>query len=269
MDPDSTEATRTGMLSIVIPVGRVDRWLDTAVASVLGDDTLELEVIAVFNNGARVPAEWSFATDPRVRVLYTEDSLGPAGAGQWGIDVASGEFLVCLDADDIAYPGRLRKQREWMEQHPETVLVSSLVDWIDAEGDRVGSFSLPHGADIRSELVKLNVAPHSAWMARLDAVRAVGGYKIHMKQMEGYDLLLRIGLIGPIATIGEVLTGYRLHAEQMSRAVRPNGEYVAEIARGRRDLARAMGVGRVRTLAARVWWEAQQWMMFVGRKIRR
>ena len=255
-------------MSVVIPVGGVDRWLDEAVASVLGDGRPDLEVIAVFNNGAEVPKGWRFLEDSRLRIIYTPDSLGPAGAGQRGIDAAVGEFLVCLDADDVALPGRLDRQLAWLREHPETVLVSSQVDWIGPEGEPVGAFELPSGGDVREELVRLNVAPHSSWMARLSAVREAGGYNIGMRQMEDYDLLLRLGVLGPIAVLPETLTGYRLHPEQMSRAVRPNGGYVREIARGRAALGRAIGMSRTRVLRSRIWWESQQWIMFVGRRVR-
>ena len=258
-----------GLLSVVIPIGGVDRWLDEAVASALASQGVELELIAVFNNGADVPHEWRFLADPRVRVIHDPAPLGPGGAGQRGIDAARGEFLVCLDADDRMLPNRLALQLAWFEAHPETVLVSSQVAWIDGEGQPAGRFDLPSGDDVRERLISLNVAPHSAWMARLSAVREVGGYDPSMHQMEDYDLLLRLGVIGPIAVLPETLTEYRLHPEQMSRAVRPNGHYVGTIAERRRALGAALGMPRWRVLRSRAWWEAQQWLMYLGRKIRR
>lgn len=257
-----------GLLSIVIPIGGVDRFLDEAVGSALADPTIDREVIAVFNNGARPPADWPFAADPRVRVLHDPAPLGPAGAGQLGIDAARGEYLVCLDADDRMRPGRLAAQLAWMTAHPETVLVSSQVDWIDEDGARRGGFRLPAGPDVRARLLAENVAPHSAWMARMTTVRAAGGYDLTMEQMEDYDLLLRLGLLGEIAVLPETLTEYRLHAAQLSRAVRPDGRYIGIIAARRRALGAALGVPARRVAAARAWWEAQQWFMYLARRVR-
>lgn len=255
-------------MSVVIPVGRVDRWLDEAVASVLAEEAVDLEVIAVFNNGAEVPDGWPFLADERLRVISTPDSLGPAGAGQRGIDAARGTYVACLDSDDLALPGRLGTQLDWLERNPDAVLVSSQVDWIDEEGERVGAFDLPTGGDVRMHLLKLNVAPHSSWMMRLAAAREVGGYNLDMRQMEDYDLLLRLGRLGPIAVLPDTLTAYRLHSDQMSRAVRPNGDYVREIARGRSALGRAIGANPMRVFLDRCWWESQQWLMFFGRRLR-
>ncbi len=267
---DSSSATCVvpGLVSVVIPIGGVDRWLDIAVESALAQSDVALEVVAVFNNGAEVPENWGPLADPRVRVIFDPAPLGPGGAGQAGVDAARGEFLACLDADDRMRPGRLRRQLETLSADPEVVLVSSRVDWIDDEGKVTGRFDLPSGPDIRAELIKLNVAPHSAWLARMDAVRAVGGYDLGMNQMEDYDLLLRLGVAGPIAVLPEALTEYRLHPEQLSRAVRPNGHYVRKIADRRRALGDAIGVSRGRVALARAWWEMQQWIMYIGRKVR-
>ena len=261
------------LLSVVIPIGGVDEWLDIAVASALDQEGLaevgaELEVIAVFNNGAAPPQNWKFKDDPRVRVLHDPRPLGPGGAGQAGINAARGQFLVCLDADDRMLPERLRLQLEWLRLHPETTLVSSQVDWIDGAGEVVGAFALPAADDVRAQLIGLNVCPHSAWMARMDAVRQIGGYNLSMNQMEDYDLLLRVGALGPIAVLPQTLTEYRLHSEQMSRTVRPNGHYVRTIGVHRRALGAAIGMSRWRVMLAGRWWELQQWLMFIGRKVR-
>lgn len=261
------------LLSVVIPIGGVDEWLDIAVESALNQTGLsdldaEIEVIAVFNNGAEPPAGWRFSADPRVRVLHDPLPLGPGGAGQAGIDASRGNYLVCLDADDRMLPERMQLQLKWLRGHPEATLVSSQVDWIDGAGKVIGAFSLPTADDVRAELIALNVCPHSAWMARMDAVRRVGGYNLSMNQMEDYDLLLRIGELGPIAVLPQTLTEYRLHPEQMSRAVRPNGHYVRTIAKHRRALGSTIGMPRSRVALAGLWWELQQWFMFFGRKVR-
>lgn len=258
-----------GLLSVVIPIGRVDRWLDQAVESVLANSGADFEIVAVFNNGAKVPQDWPYLGDPRVRVLFDPAPLGPGGAGQAGIDMSRGEYFVRLDADDVMRPDRLRLQLDWLQRHPETVLVSSQVGWIDGEGQSTGHFKLPSGPDVRPQLMRLNVAPHSSWMARMSAVHEAGGYDLAMTQMEDYDLLMRLAVLGPIAVLPETLTDYRLHAAQMSRAVKPNGRYVRTIAKRRRLLGEAIGQTRARVLRSQIWWEAQQWIMYFGRKVRR
>lgn len=265
---DTTDSV-TGLLSVVIPVGAVDEWLTESVESALAQTGVDLEVVAVFNNGAEVPEDWSPLNDPRVRVLYFPEPLGSGGAGQAGIDAARGEFFVRLDADDRMKPGRLKAQFDWLQEHPETVLVSSQVDWIDGVGQVTGSFKLPSGEDIRMSLLSLNVCPHSSWMGRMSTVRDVGGYDLNQHQMDDYDLLMRLGARGKVAILPKTLTEYRLHSGQMSRAVKPWGSYIRVITKRRRALGRAIGASGLQVAKARFWWETQQWMMYIGRKLRR
>lgn len=261
------------LLSVVIPIGGVDEWLDVAVESTLAQTGLagldaHFEIIAVFNNGAVPPPDWPYATDPRVRIVHDPHPLGPGGAGQLGIDMARGEYLVCLDADDRMLPNRLSTQLTWMRNHPDAALVSSQVAWIDERGARIGEFKLPSSNDVRHELISLNVCPHSAWMARMQSVRSVGGYDLSLQQMEDYDLLLRLSEVGPIGVLPDTLTEYRLHSHQMSRIVRPSGHYIRTIAQQRRALGAALDVPAWRIARSRFSWEAQQWVMFLGRKAR-
>lgn len=263
----------TDLLSVVIPVGSVDEWLDLAVESVLEQEGLsdldaDFEVITVFNNGAAPPENWKYLTDSRIQIVYTPDRLGPAGAGQMGVEASRGELLVCLDSDDLMKPGRLRAQLQWMRDHPEAVLVGSQASWVDETGSEVGKFKLPTGDDVRHDLMRLNVCPHSTWMVRMPLVRKIGGYDLSMNQMEDYDFLLRIGCLGPLGVLSETLTGYRLHTQQLSRAVRPNGSYIKTIARSRKLLGEKLGVSKSRVLMNRFSWEFQQWLMYFGRKAR-
>lgn len=256
-----------GLVSVVVPIGGVDRWLDEAVDSVLASEDVDFELVAVFNNGAEPPSGWRPGADPRVRVVLSSARLGPAGAGQAGIDAARGEFIAHLDADDRMHPGRLAAQRDLLRARRDTVLVSSRVGIIDGEGRRLRDFALPVGPDVRAELVRLNVAPHSAWMMRAATVRGIGGYDLGMGQMEDYDLLLRLSVVGPIAVLDAELTEYRLHASQLSRAVRPNGHYVRVIAARRQALGAALGFRSSTVRSARLRWEVTQWTMYAGRRV--
>ncbi|MEO8590176.1 MAG: glycosyltransferase family 2 protein, partial [Flavobacteriales bacterium] len=58
-------------------------------------------------------------TDPRLRVVALGTNLGPAGAAQRAMDLALGEYIVRMDADDLMFPDRLERQVAYMDAHPE------------------------------------------------------------------------------------------------------------------------------------------------------
>src|SRR5262245_17189068 len=63
-------------------------------------------------------------TDPRVVTLW-QSNQGTAAAANFGLKHCETEFVARMDADDIALPTRLDKQRDFLLAHPEVGLVGS------------------------------------------------------------------------------------------------------------------------------------------------
>jgi len=94
-------------LSVVMPTHNRTDQLQRAADSVLGQGSVDLELIVVDDasdgdNGAVLER---LADDQRVRVVRNPESLGPGGARNLGIDLARGDFLAFCDDDDALLPG--------------------------------------------------------------------------------------------------------------------------------------------------------------------
>lgn len=88
--------------SVVIPVYKVEKYLDQCVQSVLGQTHSDLEVILVDDGspdrcGAMCDA-WA-KKDDRIRVIHQENG-GLSAARNTGIRHATGEYVLFLDSDD-------------------------------------------------------------------------------------------------------------------------------------------------------------------------
>lgn len=241
-------------MSVVVPAHRLDGWLDRAVDSVLASVDVDLELIVVFDGIHDAAPYW--ASDPRVRLIFRPTIGGPAQAMQDGIDLARGVYVARLDSDDLSDPDRLREQLAYLDAHPQTVAVTSLVRIID-EDDRVtGTLAAPVGADVRRRLLLYNFIAHSTLVVRRELATRAGGYDRSLRTMEDYDFLLRLARLGPIAQLDRRLVGYRLHSDQVSRSIALRGPHIDTVLRGRRELARTLGVGRVSTWARDTLWSA-------------
>ncbi len=93
------------MVSIIIPVYNVERYLDECVASALKLKT-ECEVILVDDGSADHSGElcdlWA-DRDKRVRVIHQENQ-GLSVARNVGMKASRGEFIMFLDSDDFFDP---------------------------------------------------------------------------------------------------------------------------------------------------------------------
>ena len=90
------------LFSIIIPIYKVEKYLNTCVESVLGQDFSDYEIILVDDGSLDRCGEMcdSLAQkDGRISVIHKANG-GLSDARNAGIDVAKGEYLLFLDSDD-------------------------------------------------------------------------------------------------------------------------------------------------------------------------
>jgi CDP-glycerol glycerophosphotransferase len=98
-----TEPGRAPLLSIVVPVYRVEPYLRGCLDSVLAEPAAGIEVVAVDDaspDGSGEIADEYAARDPRVRVVHLSANGGLGPARNAGLDRAAGEYVWFVDSDD-------------------------------------------------------------------------------------------------------------------------------------------------------------------------
>lgn len=96
----------TPLISVIVPVYRVEEYLERCVKSILSQTYENLEVILVDDGSPdQCPAicDACAEKDARVKVIHQENK-GLSGARNAGIDAASGEYLAFVDSDDYVSP---------------------------------------------------------------------------------------------------------------------------------------------------------------------
>ena len=96
----------TPLISVIVPVDRVEKYLERCVKSILSQTYKNLEVILVDDGSPdQCPAicDACAEKDARVKVIHQENK-GLSGARNAGIDAASGEYLAFVDSDDYVSP---------------------------------------------------------------------------------------------------------------------------------------------------------------------
>lgn len=114
------------LLSIIIPMYKVEEYIRECMDSIIPQlrDDVPVEVIAVDDGSpdrcGEIVEEYS-RKDSRIKV-FRQENLGPGGARNTGLDHATGEYVVFVDADDILAPNALEVIVETIKkEHPEAI----------------------------------------------------------------------------------------------------------------------------------------------------
>lgn len=119
-------------VSVIVPVYNAERYLDRCVASILDQTCPDLELILI-NDGSRdssgaICDKWAGA-DPRVKVVHQENR-GVSAARNAGLDMASGDYIAFVDADDEIAPETCETALRYMDDH-DMVMWDAVTVWGD------------------------------------------------------------------------------------------------------------------------------------------
>lgn len=103
--------------SVVLPVYNKAPFLKACLDSVFAQSFTDYELIAVDDASTDDSLAILRSTmDHRLRIITLDRNVGPGGAAQRGMDVAKGEYILRVDADDVMLPGRFQRQVELMDR---------------------------------------------------------------------------------------------------------------------------------------------------------
>ena len=108
----------------MMPVYNGRRMIEASIKSLLNQTFTDWECIIV-NDGSTDGTDEYLATltDPRFRVVTLDNNHGRANARETALNLASGEFLAMLDADDIYHPEKLERQVRALRENPDIALI--------------------------------------------------------------------------------------------------------------------------------------------------
>lgn len=100
-----------GLVSVIIPVYNVEKYLPWCIQSVLNQSYPYFELILIddgsTDNSSEICDEFA-QTDSRIRVIHKENQ-GVSASRNKGIDEAKGDFIVFVDSDDLIQKRMLQK----------------------------------------------------------------------------------------------------------------------------------------------------------------
>jgi hypothetical protein len=196
--------------SVLLPYRDAAATVAAAARSILDQRGIELELIAV-DDGSRDdgPRRLAALGDPRI-VAIRSGGIGVAGALRAGLAVARGALIARMDADDLAHPDRLRRQRALLDEEPRLGAVGTRVRVTGGGGPGLHRYvawqnALVSPDDHARELFVESPLCHPSVVLRRRALDEVGAWR-DVDGPEDYDLWLRLAEAGwRLAKVPEVL----------------------------------------------------------------
>jgi len=200
-------------VSIVLVTYNGSQHIRKAIESVLAQTFSNYELI-ILDDGpgddtTRVVKE--FDQEERIIYVRNEPPLGLFQSANYGLRKARGEYIARIDDDDVWLDDeKLKRQVEFLDTHPDYVLLGMGIVSLDEGGEVLARTLLPEGDDeIRDKMLAQNCFAHSSVMFRKSVAMECGGYReARRPYSEDYDLWLKLGTKGKLANLPIYGFGY-------------------------------------------------------------
>jgi glycosyltransferase involved in cell wall biosynthesis len=202
-------------VSVIIPAYNYANYIAAALDSVLQQTYPAHEIIVVDDGSTDDTAKVLSTYEDRVRVVRKKNA-GVAAARNTGMEMATGDLLAFLDADDLWLPRKLERQVQCFEADEEVGLVHCGVLDVNKEGQPIREHLDGRAGWVADEMLffrgpSVIMGGGSAAMVRRTTQEKIGNFDPALPPSEDWDFYYRCARQFKVAFVPEVLVHYRLH----------------------------------------------------------
>lgn len=234
------------LVSVIVPCYNYEMYVGETLHSVLAQDYPNFELIVVDDgstdgsvNAITKTLEGLARSSLAQRVEFiSQSNQGVSAALNAGLKECRGQYVATFDADDLMPPGRLTRQVEYMERHPE-------VGCLGGETIRIDECSAPLPKKKKQRPIRrydfaeafasgLVVGGNIAMYPRA-VLLEVGGYDPHIR-IQDFQMTLKVANAGYyIDVLPEVVTFYRKHDVSLSKNYKAEYDFGLQAIEAYRD----------------------------------
>jgi glycosyltransferase involved in cell wall biosynthesis len=258
-------------VSVCIPTYNAAAFLADAIDSVLAQNFSDFELVVSDDaSDDETPSICRKYVDPRFRATRSDRRLGQAGNWNRCLELASGEYVILLHADDQLLPGYLEHAAAIFDANEDVGLVHCAVRHVDEAGQPITLQRLfssdrvdRNGQTLRHLLLDGCVISPAGVTVRRTVYESVGRFTDRIVWGVDWHMWIRIALRSPVAYLSDPLALYRDHAQSGTAAVMASGrnarderwaiEDLFELIESARPELRALKPEAVRGVAHRTW----------------
>lgn len=124
------------MISVIIPIYKVEEYLPECLDSVVNQTYRNLEIILMDDASPDSCGEICdryAAKDQRIKVIHKAKNGGQAAARNTGMDIASGKYLFFIDSDDWLAEDALEKLYDGLKRYQADCSVGACVNVLEGK----------------------------------------------------------------------------------------------------------------------------------------
>ncbi len=228
MDTDLTSALQfqcdeiTPPFSIIITCYNQAAFIREAVESALNQSFMEKQIIVVDDFSSDGSIQLLRQYNDAIRLIALQRNVGAARARNLGASIASGNFLVFLDGDDVLMPWALDIYHQIIEARRPKVVLGKLLFFDErlrapASRDRPRRVRIVEYPCFMKKDRAYRASASSAVVDR-QSFASVGGWSVGFFPFEDIDLMIKLGYSGrAVLIVSPATAGYRRHARNVSR----------------------------------------------------
>jgi glycosyltransferase involved in cell wall biosynthesis len=206
------------LVSIIIPAYNQGKFIAETIDSVCVQKYPRREIL-VIDDGSMDDTPQVLRTYGDRLTAVRHDNIGENPTVNRGLDMARGDVVCVVNADDPLLPGAIEAAVACLMSDP--LALAAYPDWaeIDPMGNVTRTLLLPK-YDLRSMLFGFNVAVGPGVFIRRAALETVGKRNPRLRYTGDLDYWFRVAMRGGLRHIPSVLATHRVHPEAASSAAR-------------------------------------------------
>lgn len=187
------KSTDAPLVSVIMSTyNETKKQIHNSINSILNQTFDDFEFIIVVDNPANKELLDTLDEyeDNRIRIIVNKENIGLSYSLNKAIKECRGTYIARMDADDIAEPERIEKEKKYLEDN-NLDHVGSFVTLIDENETEIGKTVLPVvDGMIKSYLKCGSPMAHPTWFLKRSVYERVGLYR-NIPYTEDFDFLLR------------------------------------------------------------------------------
>ncbi|WP_315077731.1 glycosyltransferase [uncultured Clostridium sp.] len=231
------------MVSIIVPTYNNEKYIESALQSIFNQTYKDIEIIVVDDGSTDNTSEVLKKYTNKIIYIKKENG-GVASARNLGLNIANGEYIAFLDADDLYDKNKIEKQVKILKKCRDIDVIYNNADVIDENSKYINT--------LRSEGVYKNKNNFLCMMLTRQLIPAPASIMLRKKCLEDgiryndnylnaedYDFILKLAERYKYEYIDESLYLYRRHKKNLTN--NHNNQLKSEI-----DIIKALGIEKIK-----------------------